>query len=182
MKIYTKTGDSGMSSLWGGARISKSSLRIEAYGTVDELNSILGMVMAFQPHEELEKKIDHIQAELMTIGSDLATPINVDSKIKVVRLSEGSILDLEKHIDQMTQELPELKSFILPSGNKAGSTLHHARAVCRRAERACVRLAEQVNINEQVIMYLNRLSDWLFTAARYENNKAGVNEKKWQTN
>jgi cob(I)alamin adenosyltransferase len=140
------------------------------------------MVMAFQPNEELEKKIDHIQAELMTIGSDLATPINVDSKIKVVRLSEGSILDLEKHIDQMTQELPELKSFILPSGNKAGSTLHHARAVCRRAERACVRLAEQVNINEQVIMYLNRLSDWLFTAARYENNKAGVNEKKWQTN
>ncbi|MFW5702623.1 MAG: cob(I)yrinic acid a,c-diamide adenosyltransferase [Candidatus Dojkabacteria bacterium] len=180
MKIYTKTGDKGMSSLWGGQRVSKGSLRIESYGTVDELNSILGMVGSVAGLESgLTEKVEKIQGELMIAGSDLATPIDVSKKIKQVRVGSKSAKRLEREIDKMSKDLPQLTSFILPSGSFAGSTLHHARAVCRRAERLVVRLSNEEPINEQVVIYLNRLSDWLFTAARWQNKFDDQIETPW---
>jgi cob(I)alamin adenosyltransferase len=178
-KIYTKTGDKGKSSLWGGKRVSKASSRIEAYGTVDELNSILGIVYALDSLDKtIKKSIQKIQKELIIIGSDLATPIDISGKFKQVRISKSPTTRLEKEIDKLSKILPRLSSFILPTGSFEGSVLHHARAVCRRAERNCVKLSNEEDINENVIVYLNRLSDWLFTAARYQNMKDNKIEVK----
>lgn len=180
-KIYTKTGDKGKSSLWGGTRISKSSLRMRAYGSVDELNSYLGVVHSLESLvPQLEKVLNRIQSELMTLGSDLATPLSVPAGLKQVRITSELIIRLEKEIDEMTLELPELKSFILPSGSNAGSHLHYARTVCRRAERETVALGEAEEISPLTLQYLNRLSDWLFTAARYQNLHQGAVESPWK--
>lgn len=179
MRIYTKTGDKGMSSLYGGARISKSSARMSAYGTVDELNSFLGVIVAHGPNTYLRWKLVRVQEELLMAGSDLATPADINEKLTVVRLSDVVVKKLEEEIDEMTKDLPELRHFILPSGSITGAQLHYARAICRRAERYVVALADEEEINPFVIQYLNRLSDWLFTAARYQNQHDKVAETEW---
>ncbi|MEO8606870.1 MAG: cob(I)yrinic acid a,c-diamide adenosyltransferase [Chloroflexota bacterium] len=178
MKIYTKTGDDGTTSLFSGGRVSKTHLRVEAYGTVDELNSVLGVVRAQGPQAQTDTWLAQIQRQLFNLGADLATPL--DSKSDwVVRMDADTVLWLENLIDEMTGQLPELKHFILPGGSPAAAQLHVARTVCRRAERIVVALQEQKPVGEQVMNYLNRLSDFLFTLARWENMQVGGVEDQW---
>lgn len=178
MKIYTKTGDDGTTSLFSGGRVSKAHLRVEAYGTVDELNSVLGVARAHQPHHTTDEWLSRIQSQLFNLGADLATPL--DSKTEwVVRMDADTVLALEQGIDELTGELPELKNFILPGGSLAAAQVHVARTVCRRAERITVLLQEHEPLGEHVVRYLNRLSDFLFTLARWENMQAGILENKW---
>ena len=178
MKIYTKTGDQGETSLFAGGRVRKDNARVDAYGTVDELNSLLGLVRAYAVPEQVQTWLEAIQNVLFVVGADLATPMTSQPKW-LVRLDEKPALVLENAIDQMDEELPQMTAFILPGGVLAAATLHVARTVCRRAERICVTLASQEAINEHVLVYLNRLSDFLFTLARWVNLKAGETETKW---
>ncbi len=177
MKIYTKKGDQGETSLYGGQRVSKSSKRIEAYGTVDELNSILGMASALQATDYSKEAILTVQNHLFVLGADLATPHS--KEVRIERISSSEIEWLEKSIDFMEDALPPLKSFILPGGSQAGSIFHFARTVCRRAERITVECSKEEQISEEAIMYLNRLSDFLFVLARYENHRANQEETPW---
>ncbi len=177
MKIYTKKGDSGETSLFGGQRVSKSSDRIAAYGTVDELNSILGLTLSYEVHTTTRELLEKVQIQLFVLGADLATPPS--REVRIDRIGNEEIIFLEKAIDQMETELPPLKSFILPGGSQAGATLHIARTVCRRAERISVDCAEEDSISEFVVRYLNRLSDFLFVLARYENKQSGNQETPW---
>ncbi len=178
MKIYTKTGDSGETSLFGGTRVSKDVLRIEAYGTVDELNSILGVCRSFNTAQEIDGILQKLQDTLFTLGADLATPFTVQSQaIQRIRSSDYEVL--EKDIDNMTEKLEPLKSFILPGGNRVAAMIHFARTVCRRAERHVVRLKHEEDINNETIIYLNRLSDLLFVLARYANALSRTPEVKW---
>jgi cob(I)alamin adenosyltransferase len=178
MKIYTKTGDDGTTSLFSGGRVSKTHLRVEAYGTVDELNSILGLARALKPHPTTESWLTRIQHQLFHLGADLATPLDAKSEW-VVRMDADTVDSLEKGIDELTAELPELKNFILPGGTPAAAQLHVARTVCRRAERVVVALQEREQVGAQALFYLNRLSDFLFTLSRWENMQAGMAEDKW---
>lgn len=187
MKIYTKGGDRGTTSLFGGERVEKNSLRIRAYGEIDELNSLIGVILAewsnveVEPRQEvqpLRKKLLRIQKELFVLGADLATPYDV--KVKIPRVTRPYITRLEKEIDKWSRSLPQLKKFILPGGSKTGSKLHCARTVARRAERSIVDLAKQEKINKNVLIYTNRLSDWFFTLARYINQLQGVKEVPWK--
>lgn len=180
MKIYTRTGDSGETSLFAGGRVTKDSARLHAYGTVDELNSMLGLVLAHQPTAQLQTWLAVIQNELFVIGSDLATPLDADAKW-LTRLTEEPVQRLEREIDQMDEVLTPLKNFILPTGTPAAATLQVARTICRRAERWTVTVNQDAPINASVLHYLNRLSDWLFTAARYENHAAGQAETIWKS-
>jgi cob(I)alamin adenosyltransferase len=181
MKIYTKTGDKGETSLFGGDRVSKDDLRIQSYGTVDELNSLLGVVLSELKTEELRPVIIKIQNDLFTLGSDLATPVEKGNKGFVIpRIDEKFVLYLEEFIDKYDRQLPELKNFILPGGLKSAALLHVARSVCRRAERETVTLSKNVEIGVQIIVYLNRLSDFLFVLARFENHRNGSQELNWQ--
>lgn len=178
MKIYTKTGDDGTTSLFSGGRVSKTHLRVEAYGTVDELNSVLGVVRAAKPHPQTDAWLLEIQRHLFHLGADLATPL--DSKSDwVARMDAGKIAWLEKTIDQMTAQLPPLTHFILPGGSPAAAQLHIARTVCRRAERITTALQEREALGDHVLRYLNRLSDFFFTLARWENMQAGISEDQW---
>lgn len=178
MKIYTRTGDDGTTGLFGGGRVSKTHLRVDAYGTVDELNAQLGLARALEPFAATESYLDAAQNALFHVGADLATPLDADAKW-VVRTTETQVAWLEQTIDTMTAALPELKNFILPGGTAASAQIHIARTVCRRAERLTVALAETEPVNAQAVIYLNRLSDWLFTLARYENMLAGVSDVIW---
>ncbi len=178
MKIYTKTGDTGSTSLFSGGRVKKDHLRVEAYGTVDELNSLLGVARASSPTVQTDEWLETVQNHLFRLGSDLATPMDAKADW-LVRIEAESIEWLESTIDQMTETLPALKNFILPGGCVASAHLQVARTVCRRAERVTVALAEGEAVGEQVLPYLNRLSDWLFTLARYENAQVGIPETKW---
>jgi cob(I)alamin adenosyltransferase len=178
MKIYTKTGDDGTTSLFSGGRVPKTHLRVEAYGTVDELNSVLGVARAHHPHERTDGWLAKVQWQLFNLGADLATPLDAKADW-VVRMDADTVTWLEQSIDEMTSELPELKNFILPGGSLAAANIHVARTVCRRAERLVVHLQEQEPIGEHVLIYLNRLSDFLFTLARWENFKAEIPEDKW---
>ncbi len=177
MKIYTKKGDQGETSLYGGQRVSKSSKRIEAYGTVDELNSILGMANALPATNYTNEAILTVQNHLFVLGADLATPHS--KEVRIDRISSSEIEWLEKSIDFMEDALPPLKSFILPGGSQAGSLFHFARTVCRRAERITVECGKEEQISDLAIMYLNRLSDFLFVIARYENHRAQQEETPW---
>lgn len=177
MKIYTKTGDAGDTSLFGGQRVSKSSERLEAYGTVDELNSILGMAAALPVSGKTSELITTIQKQLFVLGSDLATPQS--KKIRIARIGDEEIEFLEKTIDELEENLSPLKSFILPGGSQTGATLHFARTVCRRAERLSVRCSKEEMISDKAIIYLNRLSDFLFVLSRFENKYARIEEKPW---
>jgi cob(I)alamin adenosyltransferase len=181
MKIYTKTGDNGETSLFGGDRVFKDDLRIQAYGTVDELNSLLGVVLSEIKTEELKPVINKIQNDLFTLGSDLATPVEKGNKGFIIpRIDEKFVRYLEGHIDKYDQQLPELKNFILPGGLKSAALLHVARSICRRAEREVVALSKNVEIGAQIIVYLNRLSDLLFVLARFENHRNGFRELDWK--
>ena len=168
-KIYTKGGDSGLTSLGDGKRIKKHSLRVRAYGEVDEVNSILGIVVCYC-NEFLKKIILKVQNDLFDIGADLCIPSLKKNKIK---LNEQNIIFLEKEIDKMNDKLKKLDSFILPGGTKASSFLHYARTVTRRCERTIVELSSKEKINQDIVKYINRLSDFLFVAARIENIEDG---------
>ncbi len=178
MKIYTKTGDSGTTSLFGGKRVEKTTRRIQAYGCVDELNSLLGVVISENTDTEISKKLIRVQAELFVFGSDLATPFEV--KTKIPRITKSFITRLEREIDAMEKNLSPLKNFILPGGGKVGSKLHLARTVARRAERVIVDLSLQEKINKNALIYINRLSDWLFVMARYANKIHDAKEITWK--
>lgn len=182
MKIYTRTGDSGTTGLFGGERIKKNHLRIEAYGTVDETNSFLGLARSHSgSHPEypfLDGLLHRLQSELFIIGADFATP--QDSKASVPRIEEQHVIALEQDIDALQENLPTLKHFILPGGTILSSTLHIARTVCRRAERAAVALQQVEPVNNLSITYLNRLSDLLFVLARWVNIRMGIDEEKWK--
>lgn len=178
MKIYTKTGDKGQTSLIGGTRVPKHHVRIESYGTVDELNAYIGLIRDQQISEHQRKILKEIQDRLFTIGSILASDPE-KSKMKIPDLHQTDIELLEQEIDAMNEELPELRHFILPGGNNAVSFCHVARCVCRRAERICVQLSEESKVDEQVIVYLNRLSDYLFVLARKLCFDQDIPENQW---
>ena len=178
MKIYTKKGDSGETSLFGGERVSKSTERIEAYGNVDELNSLVGLTASYELSEKGTKYLRKVQEQLFVLGADLATPPS--SKTRIDRISEEDITFLEDAIDELDQDLKPLKNFVLPGGSQPGATLHVARTVCRRAERATVACQEVDEVSDECLKFLNRLSDFLFVIARYENKQAGVREETWK--
>lgn len=175
MKIYTKTGDEGETSLWGGSRVKKSHPRVNAYGTLDEANSFIGLAASYLPESESRvlERLTRIQNDLFVLGSELAT--QAGSKTSIPLLDEKSIFQLESEIDEMEESLEPLKNFILPGGSSSGSALHLARTVIRRAERECVDL----EVRSEVIRYLNRLSDHLFVMARFVNKRLGQVETKW---
>ena len=178
MKIYTKKGDSGETSLFGGDRVSKSSERIEAYGNVDEINSLVGLAASYDLSDKGTKYLRKVQEQLFVLGADLATPPS--SQTRINRIGQEDIQFLEDAIDEMEKDLETLKNFILPGGSQPGATLHVARTVCRRAERATVACQEVDNISDECLKYLNRLSDFLFVVARYENKQAGIREETWK--
>lgn len=178
MKIYTKTGDAGDTSLFGGERVPKTNTRIEAYGTVDELNSHVGMALSHGVHDKIRPVLEAMQDELFVLGADLATPPS--KKAKIERISSSHIEQIEHRIDEFENELEPLKFFIHPGGTPAAANLHVARTVCRRAERTCIISKTQETINPEVITYLNRLSDLLFVLARSENQFAGIEEHQWK--
>ena len=181
MKIYTKTGDSGSTSLIGGTKVSKSHLRIETYGTVDELNSCIGLCRDLLTDENARVVLQEIQDRLFTIGAALACDPEKQRKILIPDLHEEDITFLEKEIDQMNELLPEMKSFILPGGHPTVSHLHIARCVCRRAERHVVELEQQSAGVELIILkYLNRLSDYLFVLARFAGQQLNAPELPWK--
>ena len=180
-KIYTKTGDKGSTSLIGGVRVPKSHIRIEAYGTVDELNSYLGMVGDSVNEIEIKETLREIQDRLFTIGSVLATNPDKEVKMKLPDLHEEDVTWLEAQVDKMNEVLPEMRSFILPGGNFAASTAHVARCVCRRAERICVGMQQSEEmVPDLVVKYLNRLSDFLFVLARYISHINHAEEIPWR--
>lgn len=175
MKIYTKTGDKGETALFTGRRVPKDNLRVEAYGTVDELNAVLGMaVTALPAASPVREPLLRIQRDLFDLGGDLATP--PDKAGRGATVVEAQVAFLEATIDGWERELPPLKRFILPGGTAAAATLQLARAVCRRAERRVITLARAEEVSPVAIQYLNRLSDLLFVAARYVNHLANVKE------
>jgi cob(I)alamin adenosyltransferase len=178
MKIYTKTGDSGDTSLFGGKRVPKSTLRIDTFGTVDELNAQLGIVRALKPYSDMEGFLEQIQNQLFVLGADLATPFD-SAPATVKRIQEKEIQFLEETIDRMDGQMEPLKSFILHGGTQVSAQLHVARTVCRRAERLVDALARKEEIGELPLIYLNRLADLLFVAARYANMLSGREETKW---
>jgi cob(I)alamin adenosyltransferase len=180
MKIYTKTGDKGETGLFGGERVAKNSPRIEAYGTIDELNSFIGLAVNEVRAPEVRELLEQIQNELFTVGSDLATPENEKTiRLGITRVAGHMYVNLEQEIDKYEDRVEELRNFILPGGTKAASLLHICRTICRRAERLVTALKTD-NINENILIYLNRLSDLLFVLSRYENAKSGVPDIKWK--
>ncbi|NNE29746.1 MAG: cob(I)yrinic acid a,c-diamide adenosyltransferase [Saprospiraceae bacterium] len=177
-KIYTKTGDKGTTGLFGGARVSKHAIRIEAYGTTDELNSHTGLLRDQVEKEEIRSALLAVQHELFVIGSNLAK--DPDSDLTVPALESGIVTSLEEAMDKMDNELAPLKSFILPGGHPIVSQAHICRVVCRRAERRVVALAETEVVPEEIVIFLNRLSDYFFVLARYLGKTLEVEEIKWQ--
>lgn len=179
MKIYTKNGDRGQTALIGGRKVSKNNFRIECYGTVDELNSWLGVVVSMiGTKSPSAKTLKIIQDRLFVVGSLLANDPK-GSRMKLPQLQEHDVVLLENEIDAMTAKLPELKSFILPGGCEAASFCHLARAVCRRAERRVVALSQKDKVDPVIIIYLNRLSDYLFVLARFFNRQKGIKDILW---
>lgn len=180
MKIYTKTGDRGETGLFGGKRVSKDSDRIEAYGSVDELNTVLGVVRAGNSHRRIDHILGRLQHHLFELGADLATPLSNKNSI-IPRIKKSRITYLEKQIDSLEGSLTPLKSFILPGGSAVAAQLHLARTVCRRAERHIVRLSHHEELGGHVVVYVNRLSDLLFVLARYANFLDKKNEEPWES-
>lgn len=178
MKIYTKTGDQGLTGLIGGSRVSKNTPRIAAYGDVDELNSIFGIVIVETPHEPIKKSLTEIQSTLFTIGAQLATPVGNPAVQVVTAAQVGS---LERQIDVIDESLQPLRNFVLPGGGRTSAYLHLARTVCRRAERAVVALTQipDEKVDKWVIIYLNRLSDYLFTLSRLANQLDKIADVPW---
>lgn len=179
MKIYTKTGDAGDTGLFGGGRVSKSSMRVWAYGEVDELNSVIGLCAITPIDEERSALLAEIQRQLFEIGGELATTDARQQKGGLPQISEDDVVALERAIDQAEEELEPLMNFVLPGGSELSARLHLARTVCRRAERRVVALAAEENVRGELVRYLNRLSDLLFTLARLANVRANVPDVPW---
>ncbi|KAF0152416.1 MAG: Cob(I)alamin adenosyltransferase [Ignavibacteria bacterium] len=181
MKIYTKTGDKGETSLFGGKRVWKDDLRISAYGSVDELNAVIGVALTEIGNVELRRILISLQSDLFVLGSDLATPLDKgNTNFVIPRIQKENFERLEKLIDETEAKLPELKNFILPGGTKGSANLQLARTICRRAERDVVALSKKEEINSAAEIYLNRLSDLLFVLARYHNFVSDTKEINWQ--
>jgi cob(I)alamin adenosyltransferase len=179
MKIYTKTGDTGETSLFDNTRVLKSDARVDAYGEVDELNACLGTVRAAGVDADVAASIEQVQKDLFALGARLADPsARIAERVTKAVITEADITRLEETIDRLEEELPELRRFILPGGSPAGAALHHARTVCRRAERRVVALGG-AQTEPTVVVYLNRLSDLLFVMARAVNHRSGVPETEW---
>lgn len=179
MKIYTKTGDQGETGLFGGARVSKASLRVEAYGELDELNSVIGLVRCEPLDAGLSHLLEAVQCQLFNLGAELASAPDGKVALGIPLVSDAEVSALEQAIDAAEAELLPLKTFILPGGGRAGATLHLARTVCRRAERKLVLLAQSENVRPEAIRFLNRLSDAFFVFARLANQRAGVADVPW---
>jgi len=182
-KIYTRTGDTGDTGLFGGGRVSKSDLRVEAYGTVDELNAALGWAASKVNQQEIKDYIEAVQDDLFVIGADLATspPTEARPRPRVPILTKSRIGEIESWIDKADDGLPGLTAFVLPGGSEGAAALHMARTICRRAERAVVRLGAHEEVSNGVIPYLNRLSDLIFTLARLENHGVGIGDREWSS-
>ena len=181
LKIYTKTGDKGNTSLIGGTKVPKSHLRIEAYGTVDELNSYIGLCRDLLEDTQSRELLQEVQDRLFTIGSSLACDPVKEPKMRMPDLKESDVTLLEKEMDRMDGVLPAMKHFVLPGGHATLSQLHIARCVCRRAERCCVRLElDSMEVDPIVLKYLNRLSDYLFVLSRYTGKLLGAEEIPWR--
>ncbi|PSQ76103.1 MAG: ATP:cob(I)alamin adenosyltransferase [Bacteroidetes bacterium QH_7_62_13] len=180
-RIYTRTGDDGTTSLFGGERVAKGNPRIDAYGTVDEANSVVGVARAHLASEPGADRLDpvlrDVQEELFVLGADLATPL--DAEPIVPRIKDYHVEQVEERIDDFDTDLKPLKKFVLPGGSPAGATLHSARTVCRRAERLSVQAGTSIPINDDALVYLNRLSDLLFVLARWANKQAEMREDTW---
>lgn len=180
MKIYTKTGDKGETGLFGGERVSKHSTRLDAYGTVDELNSFLGLAILEVNNQEIKSIIKVIQQKLFVVGSDLATPqTEKNEKLKITRTPDEYIDETEKLIDKFESQLDELKNFILPGGSKGSALLHICRTIARRAEREIVALKNTEEIGNNIVIFLNRLSDLFFVLSRFENKYSNIPDTKW---
>jgi len=176
-RIYTRGGDAGETSLGDGSRVSKLDPRIVAYGTVDELNSTLGVVLAGDVPSKLREVLERVQNELFDLGADLSVPVAVDGRLRV----EQALIDrLEADCDRLNADLPELRSFVLPGGTAVAAAIHVARTICRRAEQEAIDAAASIEINPLVVVYLNRLSDLLFILARAANAAAGTDEPLWK--
>jgi cob(I)alamin adenosyltransferase len=179
VKIYTKTGDAGDTGLFGGPRVRKSDPRVEAYGEVDELNASIGAVRALVEDPEIERELARVQDELFRVGAELATPADAKAHAAVPAIDPAWTSRLEATMDGWDAELPPLRHFILPGGTRTGAALHLSRCVCRRAERRAVALATEAPVIPAVLAYLNRLSDFLFVAARIANFRAHKEETLW---
>lgn len=171
-RVVTRTGDGGKTALIGGQRVAKSDLRVQSYGDVDELNSCIGLAVSWLGEGKSRRDLEQIQHTLFTLGADLAAPLGIE----VPRIQADTVHELEKNMEDLMEDLPPLEEFILPGGGHAGATLHLARTIARRAERSVVALADIEEVNPQAIIYLNRLSDWLFVAARVINRQQGNGE------
>jgi cob(I)alamin adenosyltransferase len=177
-RIYTRGGDRGETSLGDGSRVSKLDCRVGAFGAVDEVNSQLGVVLAGDVPDDLREVLVRVQNELFDVGADLAVPFGVgDGRLRV---EQATVSALERECDRFNEALPELRSFVLPGGTEAAARLHVARAVCRRAERDALAASQELDVTPLVLVYLNRLSDLLFIAARYANAAAGADEPLWK--
>lgn len=186
-KIYTRTGDEGTTSLFSGQRVAKDNAFIEALGKVDEANCAIGLAVSFIPKQplfsEIIQQLETIQHALFDVGAALATPrtCHQDKKLEKTRFDKQAISSLEKWIDSMETELPSLKTFILPGGHSSGATLHLARSIVRNAERLVVPLFQQKDVSQEVLIYLNRLSDYLFIASRFLNQQCSISETPWKS-
>lgn len=182
MKIYTRSGDDGGTALFGGGRVPKSHARVEAYGTVDELNAVVGRAIVSVVDPDIVARLGGVQHDLFTLGSDLATPPAQEGRKRPVTpsLPTDRVSEMEDWIDAADEELAPLRAFVLPGGSPGAAALHLARTVCRRAERRVVRLADTEPVGDQVLPYLNRLSDLLFNFARLENHRAGIPDAEWE--
>lgn len=178
MKIYTKTGDKGKTSLLGGSRVAKYHLRIEAYGTVDELNAQIGVLRSGEINNDIKEVLISIQSMLFTAGSQLATEPG-KAKVKIPTLKEEAITFLENQIDKMEEDLPPMRNFVLPGGHPSVAAAHVARTVCRRAERIVLHLKDESDVPEPVTIFLNRLSDFLFVLSRKLSQDLGAKEMPW---
>ncbi len=181
MKIYTRTGDAGETGLFGGERVPKDHVRVAAYGDVDELNSAIGVARATPPAPFMDNLLESIQRDLFALGGQLATPDpgKVRAALEKARLDESRVAAFERVMDEAERELPPLRAFVLPAGTPKAAALHLARTVCRRAERSVVRLAHEADLPELFVVYLNRLSDLLFTLARVANHRDGARDETW---
>ena len=181
MKIYTRSGDEGDTGLFGGGRVPKDHARVAAYGDVDELNSAIGLARSTPPADPTDRLLESVQRDLFAIGGHLATPDaeRVTRALEKASLSEQRVAELERAIDAADAELPPLTAFVLPAGSPRAAALHLARTVCRRAERSVVGLARESDVHPLFLVYLNRLSDLLFTLARLANHRAGIRDQTW---
>ncbi len=180
-KIYTRTGDDGTTGLVDGSRIGKDDARVRAYGDVDETNAVIGLVRLYLDDPDLDKMLSRVQNDLFDLGADLATPLPAPGAAEseyALRIVEAQVTRLETELDRLNADIPPLTSFVLPGGSKPAAYLHQARTVCRRAERVCVALGRETQINPAALTYLNRLSDFLFVAGRWCNHQ-GAGDVKW---